>query len=237
MAYDERNFMNLYIIFGHFLKQMRSNWRLLILIYTPLTILLIGIGVITQINPNISVLDFVRDVAALGDLPFYSGAVSQFGLLLWSASTTISTFTYLVVKKFFPARIESLKFLLFTSFITGYLLIDDTYMVHEDIIPSLLNEGSDIIGKALIGILVIFFLYSNRREILRNDFSLLFLALAFLGISVAVDIIPERFYEHAYFLANLIEDGAKLFGIATWLAFNYRYSFEQFSTLAFKDPD
>lgn len=229
--------MNIIGIFKGAMNQIRSLWKLLIGIYAPIALLFLGIGILVRIVPDLSIYDIFRDVAVIGKVPSYSGFMSQLGLLLWSASTTICFFTYFVLKKREASRKESLNTLLFAGLLSGYLMIDDTFMLHEEIFPDYIKFIPEKVVIILLGIAMLLFLYFNRREILQSEYGILLLAYGFFGFSVAIDAIPDRFYVGSYFFEKIelfLEDGAKFTAITTWFVFYTRYCNEQISLQVFR---
>lgn len=225
--------MNILGIFKGAIKQIHSSRLLLIGIYTPSILLFLGIGILTKIIPHLTIPDLLGDVAIIGHIPFYSGAISQLGLLLWSTATTLCFFIFFVLKKMTVSRKESLNFLLFAGFLSGYLMLDDAYMLHDELFPDYLKIIPEEVVIILLGLVMIAFLYFNRQEILRGDYSLMLLAYLFFGISVAIDAIPRALYEDKYFfekIEKLVEDGAKFTGIVTWITFYARYGYQQISS-------
>ncbi|MBK8784302.1 MAG: hypothetical protein IPO22_21485 [Anaerolineales bacterium] len=228
--------MNIWKILKDALKQIYSSRRLLIYIYTPIVILLLGLTLLASLVPDFKVRDILKDVAAIGELPFYSGAISQLGLLMWSAATSLCFFAFFALRKIDSSRKETLNFLLFAACLSGYLMLDDTYMLHEVFFPNYLTiiPSADKVVILLLGIAMLLFLYFNRSEILRNDYGILFLALMLFGFSVTLDVIPSYLYEETYALEKIeyiLEDGAKFAAIVTWYAFFVQYCYQQFLLL------
>jgi hypothetical protein len=226
--------MNLPNILKHAIKQIRSSWLLLLWIYVPCFLLFLGIGILAISIPHFRIGDILKDVATLGKIPFYSGAVSQLGLLLWSATTTLCFFTYFALRKTSPIRRESLNLLLFAGLLTGYLTLDDTYMLHEEFFPDYLKIIPEEVVIFMLGIAMLSFLYFNLNEILQSEYSLILLAYLFFGISVIVDVIPAHLYQNIYGfekILSLLEDGAKFTAIITWVTFYSRYCYQQFLLL------
>ena len=212
-------------------KQIYSLRRVLFFIYIPSFILFIIAGALVLLKPDLFIQDFLRDVTSLGDLPFYAGSISQLGLLLWSAATTLCLFTYFGLKRNDPSRKESLNFLLFAGLLSGYLLLDDAFLLHEELIPEYIKFMPEKAVILLLGTAMLAFLYFNRSEIIRNEYGLLALTYLFLGVSVFFDLIPNRFYpgiEDIDSIEYFMEDGAKFLAIVTWVTFFVRYSFQQF---------
>jgi hypothetical protein len=231
--------MNIFDIFKSTIKQIFSLRRLLIYIYAPSFLLFLVVGIVTKLVPNLSIQDFLRDVTAIGDIPFYSGSISQLGLLLWSAATTICLFTYFTLRKIDSSRKQSLNLLMFGGLLSGYLMLDDTYLLHEEVFPKYIDFIPEKAIILLLGIAMLSFIYFNRHEILKGEYGLLFLAYLFLGISVFLDAIPSRFYENILYAERIeyfLEDGAKFIAIVTWLVFFVRYSYQQLSKLFSQKP-
>jgi hypothetical protein len=61
--------------------------------------------------------------------------------------------------------------------------------------------------------LLALYLFRHRRLILKSNFFLLLASLGFMGASMTIDIIEKFTWQYE------IEDGAKLLGIAFWLAY------------------
>ncbi len=225
--------MNILEIFKNATKQIYSLRRLWFYLYIPIAALLLGLTLLASQIPEFKIQNILKDVAAIGKLPFYSGAISQLGLLIWSATTALCFFSFFVLRKIDPSRKDTLNFLLFAGFLSGYLTLDDTYMLHEVFFPDALTflPSADKVVIILVGIATLSFLYFNRREILRNEFGVLSLALMLFGLSVTLDVIPSRFYENIYALEKIeyiLEDGAKFAAIVTWYVFFARYCYQQF---------
>ena len=116
--------------------------------------------------------------------------------------------------------------MLFAGILNGYMMLDDTYMLHDEVFPDYIQFFPEKAAVLALGVAVLAFLYLNRREILRGEYSLMFLALVLFGFSVALDAIPTELYEDYYFLEkfeHLFEDGAKLAAIVTWVVYYARY--------------
>lgn len=219
-----------HIIHG-FIGQLRCSWRILLALYTFVALLFLGVALLSEIIPHLTIPDLVRDVASVGNLPFYAGSISQMGALLWSSTTTVCFFAFFSLRNMNTSRKESLNFLLFSGLLTGYLMLDDTFMLHDEIIPDYLKIIPEEAVILLLGAAVVAFLYFNWKEIMRSEYALLFLALGLFGISVFIDAIPTGWYENYYFIEkieHLLEDGAKFAAIVTWLTFYARYGYQQF---------
>lgn len=167
---------------------------------------------------NIKVENFTRDPnVVLKGHPFI-GAISNLGILFWCAASVISFFAATILlkkninKKFF--------FMLFSGLITFILLMDDLFMLHEEIFPKMFNISEKIVYSSYLAMMAVYFIIF-RYEIIKSDFSVLFLACGFFALSIGADVIlPQKGIQF------LIEDGFKLFGIIIWLVFFAKTSYK-----------
>lgn len=170
-----------------------------------------AVGLAVRFLFRIPLATLTRDPVAVFDGPFYAGAISNIGVLAWAAAATVCLFG----SAFLRGRADladARRFLLYFCLVTVLLLVDDLFLLHEDVlygylgVPELLTFG--VYGAfGLIGLVVF------RRVIARTDVLLLVMALALFAFSVASDLFPGTPARH------LVEDGSKLVGIFAWLAY------------------
>lgn len=213
------------------MTQARQLIPLLLVIYIPL---LSGMAVLVAIYliADIPLKTFFIDPVSEFNAPMYVGLVSNFGILLWGAAASTCLFGGLSIFKCEQHR-ESAWFLVGFGFISMLLMLDDLYLLHEEVIEDHLHIPQKFVF-AVYGIIVSGLLIRFRRLILESDFLLLILAFALLAISVAVDLFvtPEEFVIFGGFPGrHIIEDGFKLLGIATWSVYFARTSFQKVSPL------
>ena len=99
------------------------------------------------------------------------------------------------------------------------LLLDDLLRLHDAILPVYLGITGDFIGDVYV-LLILLYLFRFRTPMLQYPYIFLVMALELCGISVAIDIAP-KVLKDLFSVADVIfvEDGAKLRGIANWLAY------------------
>ena len=107
--------------------QLRDLWKLLFLIYLPISLLFIGVGILSRAVDHVSLAFFLRDIVATGRLPFFAGFVAQLGGVLWSASLTVCLFSLLLLPQKDSRLISARRFLLHASVLTVVLLLDDNF--------------------------------------------------------------------------------------------------------------
>lgn len=228
--------MNIPLIIKNTIRQLFDSRLLLLKLYTPIALVMLSLGLLVNALPDLKLAHLTRDVTSLGKMPIYYGALSQVGLLLWSATTTICFFTYFYLKSYAPHRSESLRFLLYFGILTLYLLLDDTFLLHEEFFSDYLNIPEKVILVLLMGFTV-GFAYFNFKEILQNELGLFALAGLLFGSSLFLDVIADRIFDDFFLfekIEHLLEDGAKMAGIVTWAVYFSRYSFRQISTAFIK---
>ncbi len=208
---------------------LRDSRRWLLVLYAPIGVLLVVASVVSLTVPGMSLHLLMADPTAVSGVPFYTGCLSQFGILLWCATATTIWLTCSIPGGGADERRETRRFLLLSGTFVTVLMLDDLYLVHEEVIESYLHlpEQLLLVGYVLLGVV---FVWSSRAEILRGEYGLFLLGLGLLGFSVFCDLVPEALYADVkgmYKVETLIEDGTKLIGLATWLAFYVRYASRQ----------
>jgi hypothetical protein len=110
--------------------------------------------------------------------------------------------------------------------ISVLLFLDKMFMFHGDIAPKQLHVNKSIV-VAIYLIIMLMFVYLNRKEILSSEYLLLVLALVMFGASVFLDALPLGDLGVPIFgqqIRFFLEDGSKFAGVATWLAYLWRYT-------------
>lgn len=166
---------------------------------------------------DVKISHLTRDPVAIMDAPPYLGFLSSIGILLWSATGAICLFSAGLISKLGP-RSAFKRFLFISGFLTLILVVDDLFLLHEEVIEDVFSFDEKLILVAYflaIGI----YLLAYRDLILETDFLILGGALFFFGISTVTDKFPLPGID-----PYLQEDGAKLIGIVSWLAYYMRTS-------------
>ena len=131
---------------------------------------------------DISFILLTRDVAAVADLPFYVGFLSQIGLILWSVAAGVSYFMF---------SVRQIGMFLWTGILSTLLLLDDIFQFHEVIVPFVL--GIPEIGVFFVyGMMFVLFIWRYRSALMRSPFFLA--AIGFGGFSVLFDLWIRRFH-------------------------------------------
>lgn len=195
----------------------RSTSLLPVLLWLCLPI--IAILAIVAGTTDIHLGDLTRDPLATLSQPFYMGFFSNIGILFWCAAAAICFFSFALLQKYYRSR-RMHSFILYSGIVTSVLLLDDLFLIHEEVAPRYLFIPEKFV-YLIYAVMLLVYLVKFRKTILKTDFSLLLLALGFFALSIVFDkgIIPlspsmvKRGWEF------YLEDGAKLLGIVSWFAY------------------
>lgn len=143
----------------------------------------------------------------------YFGFVSTAGIILWASTASICLFTAIIL---YLSRNKNaqLKFAVIAGIFTGLLTLDDAFLVHEAVLPSLgINQE---LVLALYAVLAMAYVFISWRIILSYDFWILAAGITALIISLIIDIsfhsLDSRYI--------VWEDDAKFLGIFFWASFH-----------------
>jgi len=187
--------------------------------YLPAFLLLCGLVAI-RLRFGILIEDMTRDPVSVIGAPFYVGAVSNFGMVLWGASAGFCFLGYALLHGV-PDKRDLRLFLLFSGMITCVLMLDDMLLFHEEIYPKYIAIPQRVTYGAY-GIAVLAYLVRFRGAIARTPYLLALLAAVFLGLSATIDQLPFELRGH-----YLFEDGCKLMGIVSWLMYLAQTTLQQ----------
>lgn len=150
---------------------------------------------------------------------FYYGLVSNLGVMIWTTGAAVCLFASVLLFPMVRRRAEAVFFAAAAAF-TGWLALDDLFMIHEDVLPQL-GVPQLMTYAFYAGTAAAYFLLS-WRQILALRPALMASALALLGTSVLIDVLVHtESAVHVFF-----EDGAKLLGILAWTSFHVTAALE-----------
>lgn len=145
----------------------------------------------------------------------YYGLASNLGIMLWTATSAVCLFAVLALhRKSDFVSTHRKAFALIAGLFTGWLALDDAFLVHEKVFPAFgIPQAAVLLVYAILGLL--YALYA-RRIAFQVDYVLFFLAGGFLASSMMIDHFHHGLTSDAIFL----EDGAKFIGICCWAGFH-----------------
>ena len=205
--------------------QLKESLFLIGLIIAVSTIFL-GKVVFFHLWHDIPIAKLTRDITAIGSIPAYAGFLSQIGLFCWAAAAMLCFFSATIIENH-RSHQQIRQFLLASMFLTLVLGLDDAFLLHETVLPSL--GIPEKVTYASYGGLMIFYLFRFHRLIFKMGYPLITLALIFFGLSYTLDFVLDIAYLSAPIpllasgrLSYLLEDGAKFTGIISWLVYCFQ---------------
>jgi hypothetical protein len=151
----------------------------------------------------------VRDLAQTCDLPIGVGLISNLGYLLWIAAATICLFT--ACSQVSEPRGRARELLLAGGSLSLVLCLDDMFLLHDRYISPNVLYLFYIIFALLI-------LFRHRDLVMRFGGPIFLLSALLLGSSLLFDKFQEAL-PIAYADGQIVEEGVKFLGIASWLLF------------------
>jgi hypothetical protein len=196
---------------------MRSEiLRTAVLVWFPGVALLAGAVIFSGLT-GASMRTLLQDATTVLEAPFYVGALSLLGIILWTAGAAVCLFTASRLRATTSAAWRT--FLLVSGIFTSLLLVDDAFLLHDEILPVHAGISGELYGLFYVAAMVAY-LVTFRQAIALSNYVLLFVALVLFAISSATDLASSRLSEVIESrLVVLAEDGTKLLGIGTWLAY------------------
>lgn len=190
--------------------------RLLLVVIVPAVAVLAAMAAVS-VRHGVDFTLMTSDLAAIAHVHPLSGVLSNLGILLWCAAASISLFAAIVLRS--SGAGQRSRFLLFSGLLSGYLLLDDFFLFHENLALWYLGLSETIV-LALLGAALAVYLVAYRRVIEQTAYPVLLVSLGFFAFSVFLDVVVKEWLwrlGHWYFL---LEDGSKWLGIACWLSYH-----------------
>lgn len=198
-------------------------------VWLPLGIVL-ALALLVTSQTDVTMRELTQDPTTVLDGPFYVGYVSNLGNVLWAAAAAICGFVALALPRGAPGGAR--RFFVWSGIFTGVLMIDDLFLLHDEVLPRYAGISGELYGFTYVASMAAY-LVLFRRNLLAANYVLFGAALILFGISVVVDLgfstlsdlVPGN-------LVLLVEDGAKLLGVGTWMAFFVATGREELRQLA-----
>ena len=159
-------------------------------------------------------MEILRDPAQQSGASSFLGFLSNIGIWLWVSSAAICFFTAITSDSILNRNYKEL--IILTGLLSITLAIDDFFLIHDRYI----NQKICYLAYA---ILVGFILICHFRQIIEIEGFAFLVAGSFLALSIITDLI-QLYIPLQYNHTQLLEEGFKFIGAATWLYFNFRIS-------------
>lgn len=178
----------------------------------PLAVLWFGgllLLVVARVQTVAPLQTLFLDPAHLTGAPWYTGALSNLGIFIWTAGVVFAGSGAWVSKRI--GRESAARFLAVGAAATLLLVLDDVFQLHAGLLKGLLG-GSKNAAQLLVVFPTLAWAAIYVRDIQRTRSILLLAAFASLGGSVLVDVGVGLTGETEL----LVEDGLKFLGILAW---------------------
>ncbi|MFM2156518.1 MAG: hypothetical protein RL516_1267 [Bacteroidota bacterium] len=172
--------------------------------------------------------NLTRDTATILHGPAYTGALSNLGIILWSATAAIMLFSAVHLYKNTVQRRAALMTLLF-GLLTTMLCFDDTYQFHEKAFSGVIYVPEELIYLFYLTCIVIIATVC-RVIVVTTPFIIGITAMAFFGISILIDEINLPSGRHDAF----VEDCFKFIGIVLWTVYHFKSAFGFISDVSWR---
>lgn len=155
--------------------------------------------------------DLTRDPTSVVRAAPWVGLLSNVGVVLWTSAAAIC-FLGAVLLRDRGAPPRRVGLLWASGAFTTLLMLDDLFLLHEDILPGLTGLP-EIVFVCAYPLLFLALLARYATTILEVDWSLVLITGTLLGASMGIDTVWDS-SRRAF-----AEDALKLAGILTWLLF------------------
>ena len=159
----------------------------------------------------------LRDLAQTCSTPAGVGLLSNLGYLMWLAAAAVALFTAYGGLPGIKGKQKEL--LTCGGWFSLILCIDDMFLLHDRYIGPTFLYAVYMLFSVLIAT-------RYRKQLIAYKGEIFLLAVALLGTSIAIDLLQpvERDQPAVYMISQLIEEGSKFLGIATWVLYWWQTS-------------
>jgi len=193
-------------------RSLRRTKQLRVVVPLLVVWLCAGLGLALVLRTGgIDDAQLLLDPAALAGLPWYTGLISNVGVLGWTVAAVAAAAGARVCA--LGDRPAAARFLRQAALLGGLLTIDDLFLLHSSVFPEAFGVSKRVI---LIGYLALagMWVLGNTAEIRRTRWGLLAAAGCALVVSVGIDQ-----FARTQDWALVAEDTAKFLGIAAWATY------------------
>ena len=156
----------------------------------------------------------LRDLAQTCGTPAGVGLLSNLGYLLWLAAAAVALFTAYSGQP--GVRGKQRELLACGGWFSFILCIDDMFLLHDRYI------GQTFLYVVYMGFAALI-ATRYRKQLMASRGELFLLAVSLLGASIGIDQF-QRDLPFKYETVQLVEEGAKFLGIATWVLYWWQAS-------------
>jgi hypothetical protein len=171
-------------------------------------VLLTGLVLQRQVPYN----ELLLDPNSINRVPWYTGLVSNLGILCWTTATATAFFGAWLAR--FGGRPAASTMLARGAVLSSILLLDDLFQLHVAVKP-LFGVSKPMVYACYLAVAG-WWVVTQRTEIRRTRAELLLAALAAFGGSVIVDQLGAALPLLNADRSLLVEDACKFLGVLAW---------------------
>lgn len=209
----------------------RALGHLALFVGTPLLLLLAA--ALVSLHAAIPIERFTRDPADLAMQHPLWGVLSNVGVLLWCVCASVCAFAGQSLRRREGRVTQRVRHLRAAALLTVALLLDDLFMLHDELAGRYLDAGEPLVVALLAAAAVAYF-WRYGRAILASGSGLLLFGLACLIASLLVDQANDAGLLGASAWAFFAEDAPKLLGIFAWCGYHYRLALDALAPAALR---
>jgi hypothetical protein len=215
------------IIITELLKQFKIH-RLVLFIAILTAVIFLVATFEYSIYKNIEPSNLTRDTATILQGPAYTGALSNLGIILWSATAAIMLFSSVHLYQNTVQRRSALMTFLF-GILTAMLCFDDTYQFHEKAFSGIIYVPEELIYLFYL-VCIITIATVCRVAVVTTPYIIGLAAMTFFGISILIDELNLPSGRHDAF----VEDSFKFVGIILWSVYHFKSAFGFISDVSWR---
>ena len=175
-------------------------------------LLFYSISLLVLTSSGFEIMEVIRDTAQQTEASSFLGFLSNIGIWFWVSSAAICFFT--IATRGSALKKNHKQLILLTGILSILLAIDDFFLIHDRYINQYICY---FVYALLAGVILI----RHHKLILEIEGFAFLLAGALLALSICTDVVQFHLpLEYSY--TQIIEEGFKFTGGATWLYFNAR---------------
>jgi hypothetical protein len=196
------------------------GWRSAMWLFIPTTAFLAVVTVVVGDGRSVLVAgrkrtirlgELSQDAVSVAELPPWVGAVSMLSVLLWGAGAAIALFAAALVSR---GRRSARGFFLYVGLLTMLLAVDDALLLHEAVIPGVLDVREELTLVLYAAALLAAVVWFPARFSDPSSRAMLLMAALFFAAAMFLDVYELRLPHRTW-----IEDSCKLLGIVGWVGF------------------
>ncbi len=192
-------------------EQANRVWQILLGVGAVLLVVIVGLYILAS-AAGVPLEKLSTETATYTDTSFYTGILSNLGIMLWSAAAALG-FLGAVLLRGVP-RVE--RFMFASGIATTLLALDNIMLIHDRVIPRHLHVRESIVYVLYILLIAIFLLSFSRLILSATNYPILAVGVLFLFVSAAMGKLLDYSQQMMFIKASF-----KLAGIAFWMAYYF----------------